>query len=140
MSQKKSYRNRLREFTNDLRSAVLSGDNWKTILAHLVWSLPPEEIKEHLVGAGPKITVSIVDACNPANGPNFKLELATEDAVELISDEVDADMIQVVTDQYFEILDPFFADGFIASLSVDRPGNTESHTIVRIHPEDYEEA
>jgi len=84
--------------------------------------------------------LTIADAGDAQSRPSVTLGVATEDAMKLISDEVDSDMIQAVTDDYFELLDPFFPEDFVATLSATRLDGSGAYDVVVIRPEDYEDA
>jgi hypothetical protein len=109
----------------------------KTIMAHLLWSVPAVEMREHFFGVGPITTIRIVDACSPGHAPELTIKMASQDAMSLISAEVDDEMIQIVADAYHEFLDPLFPDGLVATVSVVREDESEPHIVVRITPEDY---
>ena len=109
----------------------------KTIMAHVLWSVPADEIRAHFIGAGPNTTIRLVDAKATGHAPELTIRMASQDALSLISADVDDKMIQTVADDYHEVIDPLFPDGLVATVSVVREDGTGPHVVVRVTPEDY---
>lgn len=137
VSQKKARLNRARDLAKQMSSVRISPEISKTIMAHLLWSVETDEMKTHFADAGPRITIRLVDAIEPGNRPELTIEMARQDALIVISADVDEEMIEVVADRYHEFLEPLFPDGLIATVSVDREDGSGSQVILRVTPEDY---
>lgn len=140
MSQKKAMRNRFHRLAKEVTPILMPSDGHKTIMAHLLWSVPAREMRAHFVGAGPKTMIRLTDARDPAHAPELTLTIDTRDALVLISEEVDEDMIQIVADDYHELIEPLFPDGVIATVAIDMADGSAPHIAVMITPEDYEMA
>ena len=101
------------------------------IVRHLLWSIPPEEVVEQLFDAE---EISI-DLRGVGGFPKLTLKIGTQDVLAAIFEQPTDEIIQVVTDRYFELVQPLFQDEWIASVSVTRPEGP--FTFMTIRPEDY---
>lgn len=137
MSQKKARLNRARSLTKEMMSMPITSEMSKTIMAHLLWSVPADEMRTHFTGAGPDTTIRLADASSLGHAPELTIKVASQDALSLISADVDDEMIQAVADNYHEFLDPLFPDGLVATVSVVRADGAGPHIVVRVTPEDY---
>lgn len=137
MSQKKAKLNRARSLQKELESVFISSEMSKTIMAHLLWSVPADEMMAHFTGAGPITTIHLVDAAEQEHGPELTIRVATQDALTLISSDVDEDMIEAVAAEYHEFLDVHFPGDLIATVSIDMEDGSGPHIAVRVTPEDY---
>jgi len=137
VSQKKARLNRSRSLANEMMSMPITSEMSKTIMAHLLWSVPADEMQAHFIEAGPNVTIRLVDANDAGHAPELTIKMASEDALSLISAAADDEMIQVVADNYHGFLDPLFPDGLVATVSVSREDGSGPHIAVRVTPEDY---
>ena len=137
MSQKKARLNRARSLAKQMRAVVISSEMSKSIMAHLLWSVPTDEMRAHFTGVGPITTIRLVDATGQGGGPELTIEVATQDALTLLSADIDDDMIEAVADEYHEFLDVLFPDDLIATVSVDREDGSGPRIVITVRPEDY---
>jgi hypothetical protein len=121
MSQKKARRNRLRKLNQDVgllsRELASSPETGKIVMMHILWSLPQEELKARLEGAGPEITIEITDKGDFPG--KFTIKAATEDALKVISEDVDDELIIDAAMEFSRAFHPLLSDGYIATLSID---------------------
>jgi hypothetical protein len=62
-----------------------------------------------------------------------------EDALIIVDEDPDEDMIVVVADRYHELMEPLFPEGQIVTLEIDRKDGSGSDVVITIRPEDYTE-
>ena len=137
MSQKKARLNRARSLTKEIMSTPITSEISKTIMAHLLWSVPADEMRAHFTGAGPHATIRLVDASDSGHARELIIKVASQDALSLISAEVDDDLVQAVADDYHEFLDPLFPEGLVATVSLVMEDGSGPHIVLKVTPEDY---
>ena len=136
MSRKKALRNELRKLNKELSSGPSRNEIGKVALAHILWSLPPEEMKEKLFDAGPRLTIRIVGV---GGAPELAMAFEMGNAMTVIDEHPDYAMINEVADSYHELMEPLFPEGQIVTLAVDRKDGPGSDVVLTIRPEDYPE-
>ena len=136
MSRKKAMRNELRKLNREISIGPMRDEIGRVALTHVLWSLPPEEMKSKLVNAGSQLTIRIVGVLG---APELAMEFAIQDALMIIDEDPDDDMIDFVADRYHELTEPLFPEGQIVTLAIDRKDGSGADIVLIIRPEDYTE-